>query len=131
VNILGVSAFYHDSAAALVRDGRLVAAAQEERFTRRKHDDPPAGQRHALLPGRPGRGARATSTPVVYYDKPVSTFVRLLRTYLRAGPAGLSTFTQAMPLWLRQKLWIPYEIQRGLNAIGHEMPEALYFTEHP
>jgi carbamoyltransferase len=129
VNILGVSAFYHDSAAALVRDGRLVAAAQEERFTRRKHDDrlPVNAMRYCLADHGVGPG---DLDAVVYYDKPVSTFVRLLRTYLRAGPAGLSTFTQAMPLWLRQKLWIPYEIQRGLKRIGYQMPEALYFTEH-
>jgi carbamoyltransferase len=129
LNILGLSAFYHDSAAALVHDGVLVAAAQEERFTRRKHDDrlPVNAIRYCLA--QQGVAADGIDA-VVYYDKPLSTFVRLLRTYLRAGPAGLPTFHEAMPLWLRQKLWIPYEIERGLRRLGYRMPDALYFTEH-
>ncbi len=129
MNILGISAFYHDSAAALVRDGELLAAAQEERFTRRKHDDrfPINAIRYCL---REGDVAPGGLDAVVYYDKPVTTFVRLLRTYLRVGPAGMASFRQAMPLWLRQKLWIPYLIERGLNDLAHPMPGDLYFTEH-
>jgi carbamoyltransferase len=129
MNILGISAFYHDSAAALVRDGELLAAAQEERFTRRKHDDslPVNAIRYCLQSN--GVGPRDLDA-VVYYDKPMSTFVRLLRTYLRVGPAGLRTFHQAMPLWLRQKLWIPLEIERGLRRLGYRMPDDLFFTEH-
>jgi carbamoyltransferase len=129
VNVLGISAFYHDAAAALVRDGSLVAAAQEERFTRRKHDErfPINAIRYCLEAGSVGeKGLDA----VVYYDKPITTFVRLLRTYLRVGPAGFSSFHQAMPLWMRQKLWIPYLIERGLRELGYLMPGALYFTEH-
>jgi carbamoyltransferase len=129
VNVLGISAFYHDSAAALVVDGRVVAAAQEERFTRKKHDA--AFPEHAIAfclhrGGVDGRGLDA----VVYYDKPITTFVRLLKTYLRVGPKGLRSFSSAMPTWAREKLWIPYEIERGLARVGADMPDQLWFTEH-
>ena len=129
MNVLGISAFYHDSAAALVQDGRLVAAAQEERFTRVKHDDafPVNAIRYCL---RAGGVAPDGVDAVVYYDKPLTTFVRLLRTYLRVGPAGFASFQQAMPLWLRKKLWIPYLIERGLLELGYERPKSLLFTEH-
>jgi carbamoyltransferase len=129
VNVLGISAFYHDSAAALVQDGRLVAAAQEERFTRVKHDDafPVNAIRYCL---RAGGVAPDGVDAVVYYDKPLTTFVRLLRTYLRVGPAGFASFQQSMPLWLRKKLWIPYLIERGLLELGYERPKSLLFTEH-
>ncbi len=129
MNILGISAFYHDSAAALVRDGAIEAAAQEERFTRVKHDDrfPVNAIRYCLQASQVGpRGLDA----VVYYDKPISTFVRLLRTYLRVAPGGFRSFHQAMPLWARQKLWIPYQIERGLRRLGYRMPRELYFAEH-
>jgi carbamoyltransferase len=129
VNILGISAFYHDSAAALVRDGTLAAAAQEERFSRKKHDErfPVNAIRYCLEEG--GVGPNDVDA-VAYYDKPITTFVRLLRTYLRVGPAGFRSFHQAMPLWLREKLWIPYMIERGLRDLGYRMPKDLYFTEH-
>jgi carbamoyltransferase len=129
VNVLGISAFYHDSAAALVQDGRLVAAAQEERFTRVKHDDafPVNAIRYCL---RAGGVAPDGVDAVVYYDKPITTFVRLLRTYLRVGPKGFASFQQSMPLWLRKKLWIPYLIERGLLELGYERPGSLLFTEH-
>ena len=129
VNVLGISAFYHDSAAALVQDGELVAAAQEERFTRKKHDEafPANALAYCLHVGQVDpEGIDA----VVYYDKPLSTFVRLLRTYLRVGPRGFRSFQRAMPIWLRQKLWIPYEIEKGLKQLGYRMPKDLYFTEH-
>jgi len=129
VNVLGISAFYHDSAAALVQDGALVAAAQEERFTRKKHDE--AFPRHALAYClHVGQVDPDGIDAVVYYDKPLSTFVRLLRTYLRVGPKGFRSFQRAMPIWLRQKLWIPYEIERGLRDLGYRMPKDLWFTEH-
>jgi carbamoyltransferase len=129
VNVLGISAFYHDSAAALVQDGRLVAAAQEERFTRIKHDEafPVNAIRYCL---RAGGVAPDGVDAVVYYDKPITTFVRLLRTYLRVGPRGFASFQQSMPLWLRKKLWIPYLIERGLLDLGYERPKSLLFTEH-
>ncbi len=129
VNVVGISGFYHDSAAALVVDGKLVAAAQEERFSRKKHDaDFPLDALAYCL--HVGQVAPDGIDAVVYYDKPLSTFVRLLRTYLRVGPRGFRSFQQAMPIWLRQKLWIPYEIEKGLRALGYRMPDDLWFTEH-
>ncbi|HYP48383.1 MAG TPA: carbamoyltransferase N-terminal domain-containing protein, partial [Thermoleophilaceae bacterium] len=129
MNVLGISAFYHDSAAALVQDGTLVAAAQEERFTRTKHDEgfPLNAIRYCLREG--GVGPDQIDA-VAYYDKPLTTFVRLLRTYLKVGPSGFASFRQAMPLWLRKKLWIPYMIERGLGELGYRMPGDLFFTEH-
>ena len=129
MNILGISAFYHDSAAALVVDGELVAAAQEERFTRRKHDAAFPEHAIAYCLQRGGVGAEGVDA-VVYYDKPITTFVRLLKTYLRVGPKGIRSFSSAMPVWTREKLWIPYEIERGLRRIGSKMPKDLWFTEH-
>ena len=129
MNILGISAFYHDSAAALVQDGVVVAAAQEERFSRKKHDDgfPVNAIRYCLEEGGVGQGGLDA---VAYYDKPLTTFVRLLRTYLRVGPAGHRSFLQAIPLWMRSKLWIPYQIEKGLGQLGYRMPEDLWFAEH-
>lgn len=129
MNILGISGFYHDSAAALVQDGVLVAAAQEERFTRKRHDaDLPANAIAFCL--RRGAVEPDGIDAVVYYDKPITTFVRLLKTYMRVGPKGFSSFQQAIPIWLREKLWIPYHIEKGLRSLGYEMPKDLYFTEH-
>src|SRR5213079_2221652 len=103
-SILGISAFYHDSAAALVVDGDIVAAAQEERFTRKKHD-----------PGFPTRAAayclqEAGLDPeqldyVAFYDKPLTKFERLLETYLAFAPSGLPSFRMAIPVWLKEKLY--------------------------
>ncbi|HZJ26723.1 MAG TPA: carbamoyltransferase N-terminal domain-containing protein, partial [Acidimicrobiia bacterium] len=130
MNVLGLSAFYHDSAAALVIDGALVAAAQEERFSRKKHDDCfPANAIAYCLEA--GDVAPDGIDMVVFYDKPMTTFVRLLRTHFRVGPAGFRSFQIAMPLWLKQKLWIPYEIERGLKNLGYRMPRRkLFFAEH-
>src|SRR5829696_866159 len=101
--ILGLSAFYHDSAAALVVDGTIVAAAQEERFTRVKHDArfPVHAVRYCLHEA----GLRVEDLDhVVFYDKPLTKFERLLETYLAYAPAGFRSFRQALPLWLREKL---------------------------
>ena len=105
MNILGVSAFYHDSAACLVRDGAIVAAAQEERFTRRKHDPgfPSNAIRYCL--GEGGVGMDSLDY-VVFYDKPFVKFERLLMTYLAIAPKGLRSFYQQMPPWLKEKLFI-------------------------
>ena len=103
MKILGISAFYHDSAAALVVDGELVAAAQEERFTRKKHDAgfPERAIAYCMQRGDVGKvGVDA----VVYYDKPITTFVRLLKTYLRVGPKGIRSFSSAMPAWTQLSL---------------------------
>lgn len=124
--ILGISAFYHDSAACLVRDGEIVAAAQEERFTRKKHDYrfPTHAIDYCL--------AHAGITPaqldhVAFYDKPLLKFDRLLETYLAYAPVGFQSFLKAMPLWLRQKLHHPREIDRGLRR---EYKGKFIFTEH-
>jgi len=129
VNILGISAFYHDSAAALVRDGEIVAAAQEERFTRRKHDAgfPVNAVRYCLAEG--GIGA-AGPDAVAFYDKPILKFARILETYFGVAPLGIRSFMMAVPLWLRQKLWIPLEIEKALEQVGVRTPPAMYFPEH-
>src|SRR5689334_11776329 len=104
--ILGISAFYHDSAAALVVDGRIVAAAQEERFTRKKHDaDFPA---HAVAYCLAEAGLKPSDLDwVAFYDKPLLKFERLLETYLAYAPRGFRSFRLAMPQWLRTKLFLP------------------------
>ena len=124
--ILGISAFYHDSAAALVVDGEIVAAAQEERFTRVKHDHgfPINAIRYCL---EEGKVAPEQLDYVGFYDKPFLKFERLLETYLAFAPAGFSSFLKAMPLWLRQKLHLPREISRGLDGRFHKR---VVFTEH-
>src|ERR1700729_2588300 len=104
MRILGISAFYHDSAAALVRDGEIVAAAQEERFTRKKHDSRfPANAVQYCL-SQAGRRLDEIDY-VVFYDKPFLKFERLLETYLAFAPRGFRSFAQAIPLWTREKLF--------------------------
>src|ERR1017187_10641969 len=104
MQILGISAFYHDSAAALVRDGDIVAAAQEERFTRKKHDS--RFPTHAVEFCLAQAGARLADLDyVVFYDKPFLKFERLLETYIAFAPRGLRSFQMAVPLWLREKLF--------------------------
>ena len=124
--ILGISAFYHDSAAALVVDGRIVAAAQEERFTRKKHDHEfPVNAIDYCL-------QEAGLSPedleyVGFYDKPFLKFERLLETYLAYSPIGFKSFVQAMPLWLKQKLYLPREISKGLKG---RYQKRFVFTQH-
>src|SRR5712672_3146991 len=106
VAILGISAFYHDSAAALVVDGEVVAAAQEERFTRKKHDHrfPASAIEYCLKQA----GLQADQLDYVgFYDKPLLKFERLLETYLSYAPRGFRSFVRAMPVWLRDKLYLP------------------------
>ncbi len=114
MNILGISAFYHDSAACLVCDGRIIAAAQEERFTRTKHDHgfPQNAIDYCL---REAGIAPSALDFVAFYDKPLLKFERLLETYLAYAPIGFRSFLAAMPLWLKQKLHLPREIDRGLK----------------
>jgi carbamoyltransferase len=124
--ILGISAFYHDSAAALVVDGRIVAAAQEERFTRKKHDHrfPTNAIEYCLEEG----GLEPNELDYVgFYDKPFLKFDRLLETYLTYAPIGFRSFTRAMPLWLKQKLRLPREMDRGLKKA---YKKRYVFTEH-
>ena len=123
-NILGISAFYHDSAACLVRDGEIVAAAQEERFTRRKHDHsfPRRAVAYCLEAGGVSAGDLAA---VAFYDKPWIKFERLLETYLAFAPAGLPSFLKAMPLWLKEKLWMGELIKKEVGFGGD-----VVFPEH-
>ncbi|MCP4814211.1 MAG: hypothetical protein GY888_17015, partial [Planctomycetaceae bacterium] len=124
--ILGISAFYHDSAAALLVDGEVVAAAQEERFTRKKHDY--GFPSHAIEYCLEHAGLSAADLDYVgFYDKPLLKFERLLETYLSYAPSGFRSFLKAMPLWLKQKLFLPREIRKGLH---HEYKRRVVFTEH-
>ena len=130
MQILGISAFYHDSAAALVRDGDIVAAAQEERFTRKKHDSRfPA---HAVEFCLAQAGARLTDLDyVVFYDKPFLKFERLLETYIAFAPAGLRSFQMAIPLWVREKLFQKSLLHDELKRLGEfDWMNRLLFAEH-
>jgi carbamoyltransferase len=126
MKILGISAYYHDSAAALVRDGEIVAAAQEERFTRKKHDAnfPAHAVEYCLSEAGIGVG---DLDYVAFYDKPLRKFERLLETYVGYAPFGFKMFLKGMPLWLRQKLYTPRELDRGLGG-GYR--GRYIFTEH-
>ena len=107
--ILGISAFYHDSAACLLRDGEIVAAAQEERFTRQKHD--PGFPHHAIKYCLKEAGISSEDvTNVVFYEKPFAKFERLLETYLAFAPMGFRSFAAAMPLWIKEKLFQKSEL---------------------
>ncbi len=124
MNILGLSAYFHDSAAALIRDGHIVAAAQEERFSRKKHDPrfPQNAVKYCLQEG----GITADDLDaVVFYDKPFIKFERLLETYIMTAPWGLRSFVKAMPLWLKKKLWLPDTIAK---EIGYDGP--ISFATH-
>lgn len=130
--ILGISAYYHDSAAALVVDGKIIAAAQEERFTRKKHDaDFPAEAIRYCL--REAGLQISDLTHIVFYDKPLIKFERLLETYLAYAPAGFQSFVKAIPVWLKEKLYLKKTLRRELAALGKlkeaELPP-LMFTEH-
>jgi carbamoyltransferase len=132
VRILGISCWYHDAAAALVEDGEIVAAAQEERFTRRKHDAsfPENAVRYCLAEGGLGGGAVGAVDAVAFYDKPLLKFHRILETYLATAPRGLASFVQAVPLWLKEKLWIPPRIEQALDDCGVRRGGPIYFTQH-
>ena len=124
--ILGISAFYHDSAACLVVDGRIVAAAQEERFTRKKHDPGFPDRAIQFCLQRAGKTA-ADIDYVVFYEKPIRKFERLLETYLAFAPSGFSSFKMAMPVWLKEKTRLPALIRKG---IGPGLRAPLIFTDH-
>ncbi|NJL07390.1 MAG: carbamoyltransferase [Methylacidiphilales bacterium] len=129
--ILGVSAFYHDSAAVLVRDGEIIAAAQEERFTRKKHDEGfPAEAVHYCL--REAGIAGAEVDRVAFYDKPFLKFERLLETYLAFAPRGFTSFRKAMPIWIGEKLFQKDMLKRCLSAVDPALgdPSKLLFSEH-
>ena len=125
IRILGISAYYHDSAACLVEDGRIVAAAQEERFTRKKHD---AGfPSHAVQYCLREAGVEARDLDLVgFYEKPLVKFDRLLETYIACAPKGLKSYLMAMPLWLGQRLWMADDIKRQVEGYEGEV----LFGEH-
>ena len=126
MRILGISAYYHDSAAAVVEDGVIVAAAQEERFSRKKHDSrfPIHAVRYCL--------AEAGGEPdaVAFYDKPILKFGRILETYMAVAPRGFQSFVRAVPLWMKDKLWIQSDIEGHLKDAGCLNQAPLYFPEH-
>lgn len=131
MNILGISAYYHDSAAVLLQDGSLIAAAQEERFTRKKHDEsfPSQAIQFCL------KTANITLKEidyVVFYDKPFLTFERLLETYLTVAPAGFSSFLKAMPVWMKEKLFLKSDIKKSLRKIAGDkkLTIPILFTQH-
>ena len=127
--ILGLSAYYHDSAACLLIDGKIVAAAQEERFSREKHD--------ASFPGNAVRYCLAEAgiddgriDAVAFYDKPILKFHRILETHLCTAPSGLGPFMTAIPNWLREKLWLPPKIYTCLEECGITDIGNIHFSEH-
>jgi carbamoyltransferase len=132
MKILGLSAFYHDSAACLVIDGNIVAAAQEERFTRKKHDS--AFPTEAVAYCLAEAGIRATDLDyVVFYDKPFLKFERLLETYLAYAPRGFKSFVTSLPIWLKDKLFQKSMIAKVLNEQfggGIDWTTRLLFSEH-
>ncbi|MDP6981354.1 MAG: carbamoyltransferase [Myxococcota bacterium] len=126
MNILGISAYYHDSAACLVQDGRIVAAAQEERFTRKKHDH--RFPKHAIDYCLEEAGIdRDDLNLVAFYDKPLLKFDRILETYIAVAPRGFKLFMMGLPLWLKEKLHTPRELDAGLEG---RYKGRFVFTEH-
>ncbi len=131
--ILGLSAYYHDSAAALLQDGGIVAAVQEERFTRKKHDAgfPKNAIEYCLREAGIGLGE---VDRIVFYDKPLIKFERLLETYLTFAPRGLRSFTAAMPIWLKEKLFLKTTLRRELCAVAgcevRDLPDLLFAEHH-
>jgi carbamoyltransferase len=124
INILGISAFYHDSAACLVRDGHIIAAAQEERFTRKKHDA--SFPKHAIHFCLQAGGITIRDVNyVTFYEKPFIKFDRLLHSYLARAPLGLRTFLKAIPLWIKDKIWMKATIKQELDFAG-----PILFPEH-
>jgi carbamoyltransferase len=122
--ILGISAYYHDSAACLVKDGNILAAAQEERFTRKKHDHRFPAEAVKFCLERAGIDGEQVDL-VAFYDKPLLKFERLIETYIDYAPSGIRSFLMAMPLWLREKIWIRDQIAKSSSYEGKVL-----FTEH-
>jgi len=131
MRILGISAFYHDSAAAVVEDGEIIAAAQEERFSRKKHDS--RFPRHAIDYCLEAAGAKPQDIDfVAFYDKPFVKFERLLETYVAFAPRGFQSFKMALPLWLREKLFQKSLLLKEMKAYSADVDWAnrLLFAEH-
>lgn len=126
--LLGVSCFYHDSAAVLLKDGEIVAASEEERFTRLKHDRSFPSQSVSFVLAAAGISL-AQVEAVIFYDKPLLKFDRLLETYFASAPRGLKSFLKAMPLWLREKIYFKKILRDALLKLSPQVPP-LYFSEH-
>ena len=131
IKILGISAFYHDSAAALIVDGKIIAAAQEERFTRQKHtpDFPTQAIKYCLEEG----GFEIDELDaIVFYDKPLLKFERLIETYYAFAPKGLLSFLKAIPVWLNEKMFLKKMIFDGLKEVGvyNKKKIKLLFPDH-
>ena len=124
MNILGISAYYHDSAACIFKNGIIIAAAQEERFTRKKHDQnfPSNAIKYCL---KEAGISTSELEMVAFYDKPFLKFERILETYLTYAPFGISSFLKAIPLWIKKKLWIKELIKEELDYDGK-----ILFPEH-
>src|SRR6185312_14296797 len=129
--ILGISAFYHDSAAAIVQDGEIVAAAQEERFTRKKHDASFPYNAVMFCLEQAGVSLNDVDT-IVFYDKPFLKFERLLETYFTYAPKGLRSFIMAIPVWVKEKLFLKKLLYDELKKVGSYNKEKMkmLFTEH-
>ena len=131
MRLLGISAFYHDSAAAIVEDGHIVAAAQEERFTRKKHDAAfPAHAIHSCLDA--AKVNLDDIDHVVFFEKPLIKFERLIETYLANAPRGFQSFRMAMPLWIKEKLFQKPKLEKALRAFSRSgrVDGKLLFAEH-
>ena len=133
MNVLGISAYYHDSAAALLSNGTLAAAAQEERFSRKKHDArfPTNSIQYCLAEG----GLKLQDLDrIVFYDKPLVKFERLLETYLSYAPKGFRSFVKAMPIWLKEKLYLKNTLRKELCALSgvhqRDLPKLLFAEHH-
>lgn len=140
-SVLGISAYYHDAAAALIVDGEIVVAAEEERFSRRKHDsslpmNAMAFCLNALWSGGDASEveidwpANADLDAVVFYDKPLTSFERVMETVFSEHLHGRKLFTSAMPTWIKTKLWIPLQVEKALRSLGVASPPKLHFAEH-
>jgi len=132
MKILGISAFYHDSAAALIEDGRIIAAAQEERFSRRRHDArfPSSAIAFCL---QFARTKVEDIDLVVFYEKPYLKFERLLETYVGFAPRGLASFAKAMPLWVNEKLFLRRFLVKEFSELSEQKIDwdsRLMFSEH-
>ena len=129
-SILGISAFYHDSAACLLKDGKIIAAAQEERFTRKKHDQnfPSNAIKYCLSEA----GINSSDLKIVaFYDKPFLKFERLIETYIENAPRGFNSFRKAMPIWMKEKLYQKEFLFKSLQEISTSFSKKdILFSEH-
>jgi len=135
VTILGISAFYHDSATALIKDGKILSASQEERFSRKKHDPGfPSGAIASCL--KIAKTTLSDVDAVVFYDKPFLKFERLLYTYYSFAPRGLRSFLMSIPIWIKEKLLLKKLLRdalhdlRALHPVSGDTPPPLLFSEH-